>query len=788
MSREPLRGRLPLVSRRFNLSLRTRILCGVAATLAVGIGLLYVMGSAAVMDGFSKLERKEMTDSVGRVRDALNQRIDGIDTTILSWSDWDDTYQFVEDGNQAYLDSNLGDTVFSQLAANLFIFVDERGKVVWAKTADLATGKASETLPAGMDKYLASGGLLLSHPDLQAATKGVLNLPSGPMLLVSRAILTSDGAGPSHGSLIIGRWLDATEIAAIGGLTHLNLSSAQEVDGKLVGRPSADVRSAISSLSARSPVAVQTLGEKSIAGYALVVDLEGKPALILRAQMPRDVYAQSQQSLTALLVLLLLLGLAIFVVLFVILERFVVRGLGRLTLVADRVAQGDGGVQVEQTGRSDEIGEVARAFDRTVAYLREAAEAADRVSTGDLTRNVNSRSDQDELSAALNRMVVNLRGLIGQVTQSAGQVNGVARGVALSATELSGATSHVAQNVANVSQGTSAQGQQVAQILESLVALGDRVADVRSGGQQIEARISAAEAALGDLSGAIDGAKSAATEVDVVAASATAAAESGASSVRETVAGMGRIRDVVQGAASRVTELGAKGEQIGAIVETIDDIAEQTNLLALNAAIEAARAGEQGKGFAVVADEVRKLAERSSRATKEIASLIEDVQSGTEQAVAAMEAGAAEVSMGSELAARSGQAIEDLAAAVAATRSAAVQIGERIRIMSEASDGVVGSIKEIDRIAQANGQSAEAMLSHASTVIGQLDNVRDVTDVTARNAEEVNAAAEQMNHQAQSLAGSADTLVMTARAMARATSQFQLPDESSAGASATQAA
>jgi methyl-accepting chemotaxis protein len=204
---------------------------------------------------------------------------------------------------------------------------------------------------------------------------------------------------------------------------------------------------------------------------------------------------------------------------------------------------------------------------------------------------------------------------------------------------------------------------------------------------------------------------------------ASATANAGAEVVQQTINGMAQIAQRVKQAALTVEELGARSDQIGAIIGTIEDIADQTNLLALNAAIEAARAGEQGRGFAVVADEVRALAERTTRATREIGDMIKSIQSETRGAVAAMEEGVSEVEKGTASSKKSGEALQ----------------------------GILQQINEVTMQVHQIATAAEEQTATTGEITGNIQEISDVVQLTARGAAETATAAADLSRQAEDL-------------------------------------
>jgi methyl-accepting chemotaxis protein len=389
---------------------------------------------------------------------------------------------------------------------------------------------------------------------------------------------------------------------------------------------------------------------------------------------------------------------------------------------------------VESYGH-DEIGDIAAATNELVARLGETI-ASYEVARGRLGQTI------DEV-----------RGAAGAVTDTSVRLD-------QSAADTTAASQSITRAMQQVAAGASDQAHAASETGSSAQALSEIIERVRTSASETSARVEQAAAAVEATASAVGRAERASEEMEPYAARVTEALSHGTRSVNDATAGMVRIKDAVEATAVKVTELGAKGDQIGAIVETIDDIAEQTNLLALNAAIEAARAGEQGKGFAVVADEVRKLAERSSLATKEIADLIAEVQQGTEAAVKAMQGGAGEVTAGPRLA-----ALREISDAAAARDRVMGDVLAALREIRDVSGQVVTASDAIAAIANETTVAANEMASSALTVAHSVESIAAVSEENSAASQEVSAATQEMAAQAHEVESSARQLAGMAKSL-----------------------
>ena len=315
--------------------------------------------------------------------------------------------------------------------------------------------------------------------------------------------------------------------------------------------------------------------------------------------------------------------------------------------------------------------------------MARAVSVANRLADGDLTVNIEADSldETGQLLSAMQHMVQSLRDMISRTVD-------ISTGIASASNQLHSTSAQIATGAEEVASQTNT----VATASEEMSATSSDIARNCT---------MAAEASR----------------------QTTESANAGAKVVNETITGMSVIADQVRQTSKTVEALGSRSDQIGQIVGTIEDIADQTNLLALNAAIEAARAGEQGRGFAVVADEVRALAERTTKATREIGEMIKAIQSETREAVKAMEDGVHEVEKGAVSSQKSGHALEEIL--------------ERINEVT----------MQINQIATA----AEQQTATTSEITSNIQQVTEVVHQTARGADETAGAAAQLATQAQQL-------------------------------------
>lgn len=410
--------------------------------------------------------------------------------------------------------------------------------------------------------------------------------------------------------------------------------------------------------------------------------------------------------------------------------------------------------------------------------LTELAGAARKVADGDLTINV-SRNSNDEigvLCSDFQKMILNLRSLVGNVRQASVTLSSSSQELSATSEEVTKGAQQIAETVSQVAVGSQEQSKTMRLTTSHVEQLGKAINDVASGAQSQAQTVDEVVVLVQQIVKAVEESMTLAEDASCSSNHVGDVANSGEKQVVAAINAMERIEQSSEELAQMVKQLGDSSQQIGSIVETIADIAAQTNLLALNAAIEAARAGEHGKGFAVVADEVRKLAERSAKATGEISELISGIQSMTSEAVQAMERGHEEVVDGTKLANEAGDGLKEIQNAVVTIAKEIAQVTNSIKSINESTSGVRNSIEGMSAVTEQTSAAAEEMAASSAEVAEKIEQVAAVSEESAAAAEEVSSTTQEQNASVEELNASAEELASMAQNLEQLVSQFTIDE------------
>ncbi|GIO15718.1 hypothetical protein J19TS2_52730 [Cohnella xylanilytica] len=352
------------------------------------------------------------------------------------------------------------------------------------------------------------------------------------------------------------------------------------------------------------------------------------------------------------------------------------------------------------------------------APIRKISGQVGRVAAGDLTAEpllLRRRDELGELGAGIDRMKISLSTLIRSVAEAS-------------------------TTVAAASQQLSASAEQSGSATDQIAAASQQLA---AGAERQTVRVSAGSGAIRELADDIQRIASRAELVSATAASASDRAEQGNRTIRLAANQMQEIHSFMERLTQAIRGLNARSDEVNRISDIIAGIASQTNLLALNASIEAARAGEQGAGFAVVAAEVRKLAEQSESSAKDISHVIRSIQEETVHAVRTMDVASREVAQGIEIVTEAGRTFADIRSIVVEASSQIRDVSEEAGYLAEGTGQAVDSIEEIAAIAESAAQGVQSMASATEEQLASIEEIAASAAHLSKMAEELQTLIER---------------------------------------------
>jgi len=481
---------------------------------------------------------------------------------------------------------------------------------------------------------------------------------------------------------------------------------------------------------------------KNASEYLDLSDQENRKTLDERRKS--DETAATATIAIAMMSTILALGLGIVIAYTT--AKSITDALNRLIGVAKQIGNAGDLEHEIDIERKDEIGELARTFRNMVTYLKEMAGVSEAIAGGDLTVEVQPRSNNDTLGNAFARMIDGLRSLVRNVRDASSQV-------ASASNQVAGASDESAK----ISLQTSSA---IDEVTSTMHEMSVNVQNMVKSTQVQASSVSETSASIDEMVASIQRVADTAKVLLDISNRSREEVHSGIGTMEKATDGLNKINNTIQSSGEIIGVLGQRADDIGKIIEVIDDLAEQTNLLALNAAIEAARAGEHGLGFAVVADEVRKLAEKSAQSTKEISELIQSIQKEARKAVENMDRSTGIVNEGLGLGQELNTALRKISNVVTEVYKFAQEIGAATNEQSHGSAQIARATTRLNEITHEINSAVEEQASGAQAVVKAMERMRELVQQTTSGSTELAASAEQMSKMSRDLLESMDRFAL----------------------------